>query len=427
MPDDTPEILKVFDEYLKMEEHDPESECGWDVDEFLGFTQDCSFHKDIDQHIPANSWMREPLNFSYNAERRFQEACLSICQLITDNYSLPDSIPIHRMCVRIVEREFGSPYHRSINGYHYIVIPTGYFASVENYWRTYHALAVTSKVLNLDADAPQIIKSNMLGGASIEQCLQDKSGLWAYLLSDIFTDAIFWDSYDGPFSYPEDLARSLAQCSYEVIAGMYSSGDRNFRRASTALSKKLTRLTLLYVIGHEAAHAMLSYEGFDGSNKLSTEILCDMVSTLYTPIFISRYPQSWDFKIDGKAEYAVGPFGFFTMVEARYTIRMAMALINGDLQDGTHESDEWNDRFHEIQTRACSQKKLLESVFGEKEPDIPETIELMRLEIETMLIGIKMLSAQLGLKKESSFESVFKNRRAAEINWNTKQANQKKS
>jgi hypothetical protein len=106
-------------------------------------------------------------------------------------------------------------------------------------------------------------------------------------------------------------------------------------------------------MGHEAAHAMLSHEGFRGRNAITTEKLCDMVSTMHTPVFIDRHSASWDLEIDGAAECTVGPFGLFTMVEARYTIGMVMDQIVNGLKDGTPRTGEWNVRFHEIQTRAA--------------------------------------------------------------------------
>ena len=280
MASDAPEILKVFEAHIQPEEHDSEADLGCDVDEFLGFQPDWSFHRDVDERVAADSWMRERAHYSHHAEWRLQEVCASACLLTSDKYRPLDPVPLDRICVRIVNRSFGSPYHKAVKGYHYIVVPTGYLASLENYWRTHQALAIAGdRVGAPNSPEGQELTSNRIGGASIEQCLQADPALWTLLLADIFTDAIFWDAYDGPLSHPEEIARAMSNVAYEaIVGGMFSSDGRDLRRPSTVLSKKLTRLVLLYVVGHEAAHAMLSHEGFQGRDALTTEQLCDMVS-----------------------------------------------------------------------------------------------------------------------------------------------------
>jgi len=399
-----PDILTSFRQAVAVSGPGPHAKFAESLDDLLGF---CSIAEPLRPEIDIpdtapESWQRNLANYRSIAEYRLQalsQSALTFARKVFRDASIPSGDSV---CVRIVDSEDGSPFTRSIDGYHYIVIPSGFIKSLENIWRVHFLLATKGKQFS---NVTPHLRSNEIGGASIERALTADFQNSSQYLESIFVDARrhFW--YPSPLAFPEDVLRAGATISHERLTSVRSGEERpdQHRVAATPESRWLTRLVLAYVLAHETAHVIFNASGTDRSESdIDVETPCDLFATLYYPNFIEHAARGWAAARDGGIEHLAGMFGFFSAVQIQDTASLIAGVQASEILEGSRYA-QIKSRMILFQYRSMDQFGALSNLEGE---DLAFAIGILS-EFQALLVGIQMAGVRRLYKRMSSFASTF--------------------
>lgn len=401
-----PDILTLFRQAVAYSVAEPKAKVAESLDELLGFSS-ISEERRPEIDIPdanQDSWQRNLANYGSIAEYRLQalsQSALAYARKTFRDAAIP---PGDSLCVRIVDREYGSPFSRSLGGYYYVIIPSGFIRSLENIWRVHFSLATKGKKF---FNVVPRLRSNEIGGASIERALTADFPDSSQYLESIFVDAHGLRWYEGPLGFPEDARIARDRIGHKPLKGLPGAEEKpevQARIPATQESRWLTRLVLAYVLTHEIAHLIFNAEATNRSESdIDIETSCDLFATLYYPNFIEHDSRGWAAVRDGGTEVLVGIFGFFTAVQIRDTAGLILGVKSKEISEGSRYA-QIKSRMILFQRRAMEQfGALADYLTGE---DLAFAIGVLS-EFQALLVGIQMAGVRMLYKRTSSFTSFF--------------------
>lgn len=401
-----PDILTFFRQAVGYSVAQPKAKFAESLDDLLGFSsigeERCS-EVDFPDATP-DSWQRNLANYRSVAEYRLQSLSQSAVAFARKTFKAAAIPPGDSVCVRIIDWEYGSPFSRSLEGHHYVVIPSGFIKSLENIWRVHFSLATKGKTFS---KVTPRLRSNEIGGASIERALTADFRNSSQYLESIFAHAQWGHWYEEPLAFREGVLRAGDRIGGELLNGLYSTGESpelQPRIPATRESRWLTRLVLAYVLAHEIAHVIFNAETTDRSESdIDVETSCDLFATLYYPDFIAHDSRGWAAARDGGIEHLVGMFGFFTAVQIRDTAGLIQGVQSKKISEGSRYA-QIKSRMILFQRRAMEQIGTLSNYLGEE--DLAFATGVLS-EFQSLLVGIQMAGVRMLYNRTPSFGSFF--------------------